>query len=97
MSVSLSHMSVSCILSGYFAFKTPTGSPFLQRLREVLDEYGQTTDIMDCLTRVNKRMAEEYEAYCPKKNPGLHQSKAMSWVASMLTKQLIFTPASQGS
>ncbi len=78
-------------------FKTKKGSPFLQRLQEVLDEYGQTTDIMDCLTRVNKRMAEEYEVSCRKTCPELHKTKVMSCVASMLTKQLIFTPKPQES
>ncbi len=79
------------MVAEYYESTTPVRSSFLQNLREVLYEYGQKTDIMSCLTLMNKRMAEQYEASYPK----IGSSQPMVVVKSMLTKQLIFTPAPQ--
>ncbi len=83
-------------LADYVSSKTLRRSPFLQNLCEVLAAYGQTIDIMSCLTRVGKLMAEQYEAYSQReRSPAQHRRYPAFYVMPVLTKELILTPTPQ--
>ncbi|XP_043827305.1 caspase-3-like [Dromiciops gliroides] len=76
---------------GYYSWRNKKkGSWFIQSLCAVLKEYGQKLEIMQILTRVNRKVALEFET----KNSELpfHTVKQVPCIMSMLTKELYFSP-----
>ncbi|KAM9413968.1 caspase-3b isoform 1-T1 [Salvelinus alpinus] len=69
---------------GYYSWRnTDKGSWFIQALCEMLQRYGKQLDIMQIMTRVNHKVAHDFEA-SPNAN------KQIPCIVSMLTKHLYF-------
>ncbi|KAM4706750.1 caspase-3-like isoform 2-T2 [Discoglossus pictus] len=65
---------------GYFAWRNNVyGSWFIQSLCKMLKEHGKKLELIQILTRVNNRVAFEYET--------CHGRKEMPYFVSMLTKE----------
>ncbi|XP_069796191.1 caspase-3-like [Narcine bancroftii] len=74
---------------GYYSWRnTSNGSWFIQSLCHVLDKYGKKLELMQLLTRVNHKVALEFESdasevqFCAKKQ--------IPCIISMLTKEFYF-------
>ncbi|XP_060720632.1 caspase-3a [Tachysurus vachellii] len=76
---------------GYYSWRnTMTGSWFMQSLCEMLSKYGQELELMQILTRVNYKVALDFES--ASNTPGFHAKKQIPCIVSMLTKEMYFTP-----
>uniref|UniRef100_A0A2K6FVN5 Caspase 7 n=1 Tax=Propithecus coquereli TaxID=379532 RepID=A0A2K6FVN5_PROCO len=74
---------------GYYSWRSPgRGSWFVQALCSVLEEHGKDLEIMQILTRVNNRVARDFESQSD--DPRFHEKKQIPCVVSMLTKELYF-------
>ncbi|XP_041759781.2 caspase-3b isoform X1 [Coregonus clupeaformis] len=74
---------------GYYSWRnTDTGSWFIQALCEMLHQYGKQLDIMQIMTRVNHKVAHDFEA--SSNMPGFNAKKQIPCIVSMLTKDLYF-------
>ncbi|XP_049710630.1 caspase-7 isoform X2 [Elephas maximus indicus] len=74
---------------GYYSWRNPgRGSWFVQALCSVLNEHGKHLEIMQLLTRVNNRVARDFESQS--NDPHFHEKKQIPSVVSMLTKELYF-------
>ncbi|KAM6184731.1 caspase-7 [Rhynchocyon petersi] len=74
---------------GYYSWRNPgRGSWFVQALCSVLDEHGKQLEIMQILTRVNYRVARDFESQSD--DPQFHEKKQIPCMVSMLTKELYF-------
>ena len=76
---------------GFVSWKNSiNGSWFIQSLCYVLEQYGSELEIHQIMTKVNYHVAYEYES---KSNDyRMNQMKQVPHVASMLTKELKFSP-----
>lgn len=76
---------------GYYSWRnTMNGSWFIQSLCEMLKQYGDTLEIMNLLTRVNRKVAYEFES--SSNIPNFDGKKQIPCIVSMLTKELYFSP-----
>ncbi|KAM9377266.1 caspase-3-like [Pholidichthys leucotaenia] len=74
---------------GYYSWRnTENGSWFIQKLCESLDQYGRSLELMQIMTRVNRRVAVEFES--ASNLPGFNQKKQIPAIVSMLTKEFYF-------
>lgn len=76
---------------GYYSWRnTQTGSWFMQSLCEMISKYGKELEILHIMTRVNHKVAVEFESIS--NSPGFDAKKQIPCVVSMLTKEMYFTP-----
>ncbi|XP_057699483.1 caspase-3a [Corythoichthys intestinalis] len=76
---------------GYYSWRnTMTGSWFIQSLCEMLSAHGKTLELLHILTRVNYKVALDFESVSTA--PGFDAKKQIPCVVSMLTKEMYFTP-----
>ncbi|XP_062988757.1 caspase-7 [Elgaria multicarinata webbii] len=74
---------------GYYSWRNPgKGSWFVQSLCSVLSESGKELEILQILTRVNYKVARNYESQS--NDPRFSEKKQVPCVVSMLTKELYF-------
>ncbi|XP_036625411.1 caspase-7 isoform X1 [Trichosurus vulpecula] len=74
---------------GYYSWRNPgKGSWFVQALCSVLNEDGKNLEIMQILTRVNYRVAMDFESQSD--DPSFNEKKQIPCMVSMLTKELYF-------
>ncbi|MCJ8734145.1 hypothetical protein PDJAM_G00231940 [Pangasius djambal] len=74
---------------GYYAWRnTANGSWFISSLCEMLTKYGRELEIMQLMTRVNRKVALEFQS-CSN-IPGFSDKKQIPCIVSMLTKELYF-------
>lgn len=72
---------------GYYSWRSPgKGSWFVQALCSILNEHGKDLEIMQILTRVNYRVARDFESQSF--NPCFNEKKQIPCMVSMLTKEL---------
>ncbi len=82
---------------GYVSFKNRTGgSWFIQSLCDVLEETGDSIDILSNLTTVCHKVATEYESDIPETEEIDHK-KQIPCITSSLTKKMYFKKSSQNS
>ncbi|XP_067838676.1 caspase-3b isoform X2 [Heptranchias perlo] len=75
---------------GYYSWRNTTnGSWFIQSLCHVLDKYGKKLELMQILTRVNHKVALEFESNTSSVN--YNAMKQIPCIISMLTKELYFS------
>ncbi|CAH1792905.1 unnamed protein product [Owenia fusiformis] len=82
------------VVPGYFAWRNSReGSWFIQALCIELEEHGEDPDfdILKIMTRVNRRVAFDFQSNNPR-IPAMNQMKQIPSIVSMLTKELYFTP-----
>jgi len=73
-------------IPGYVSWRNPkNGSWFISALVSVVLEMGEKEHLMDMLTEVNRRVAEEFKS-------SLGKSKQIPGPVSMLRKRLYFHP-----
>ncbi|XP_072288633.1 caspase-3-like [Eucyclogobius newberryi] len=73
---------------GHFAWRNvDNGSWFIQSLCEILPKH-KDLELMQILTRVNRKVAYEYESYST--NPRSNGKKTVPCITSMLTKDFYF-------
>ncbi|XP_077427839.1 caspase-3a [Vanacampus margaritifer] len=76
---------------GYYSWRnTMTGSWFIQSLCEMLSAHGHTLELQHILTRVNHKVALEFESIS--NAPGFDAKKQIPCIVSMLTKEMHFVP-----
>ncbi|KAJ3615026.1 hypothetical protein NHX12_018594 [Muraenolepis orangiensis] len=76
---------------GYYSWRnTTSGSWFMQSLCEMVGRYGKELELLHILTRVNHKVAVEFESIS--NSPGFDAKKQIPCVVSMLTKEMYFTP-----
>ncbi|XP_072520368.1 caspase-3b [Salminus brasiliensis] len=74
---------------GYYSWRnTANGSWFISSLCEMLAKYGRELEIMQIMTRVNHKVAHEFES--SSNLPGFNAMKQIPCIMSMLTKELYF-------
>ncbi|KAM9470567.1 caspase-3b [Clarias gariepinus] len=74
---------------GYYAWRnTANGSWFISSLCEMLSKYGRELEIMQLMTRVNRKVALEFQSSST--TPGFSDKKQIPCIVSMLTKDLYF-------
>lgn len=74
---------------GYYSWRnTANGSWFISSLCEMLAKYGRELEIMQIMTRVNHKVALEFES--SSNLPGFNTMKQIPCIMSMLTKELYF-------
>ncbi|KAF4091407.1 hypothetical protein AMELA_G00036550 [Ameiurus melas] len=74
---------------GYYAWRnTANGSWFISSLCEMLTKYGRELEIMQLMTRVNRKVALEFQSCST--IPGFSEKKQIPCIVSMLTKDLYF-------
>ncbi|NP_001188010.1 caspase-3b isoform X1 [Ictalurus punctatus] len=74
---------------GYYAWRnTANGSWFISSLCELLTKYGRELEIMQLMTRVNRKVALEFQSCST--IPGFSDKKQIPCIVSMLTKDLYF-------
>lgn len=74
---------------GYYSWRnSKDGSWFIQSLCAVLKEFAGKLEFMQILTRVNLKVATEFESFSLDKN--FHGMKQIPCIMSMLTKDLYF-------
>lgn len=74
---------------GYFSWRNSKyGSWFIQALCEMLKKYAHKLELMHILTRVNRKVATEYESFST--DSAFHAKKQIPCIMSMLTKELYF-------
>ena len=84
------------VLTGYFSWRNSSkGSWFVQALTRVLEEHGDSKEIMWILTRTNHITAYEYQSNASKEF--MNKKKQVSQIVSMLTKELYFAPKNRGT
>ncbi|XP_019718062.1 caspase-3a [Hippocampus comes] len=76
---------------GYYSWRnTMTGSWFVQSLCEMLSAHGHALELQHILTRVNHKVALEFESVSTA--PGFDAKKQIPCIVSMLTKEMYFVP-----
>ncbi|KAG1934598.1 caspase-3b [Pimephales promelas] len=74
---------------GYYAWRNVAqGSWFISSLCEMLTKYSKQLEIMQIMTRVNHKVALDFESSC--NTPGFGGKKQIPCIVSMLTKDLYF-------
>lgn len=77
--------------TGYFSWRNSAqGSWFIQALSEVLARHWRDMDLLTIMTRVNKKVAYDFESRTGKEF--MNQKKQIPCITSMLTKEVIFRP-----
>ncbi|KAJ8001230.1 hypothetical protein DPEC_G00192180 [Dallia pectoralis] len=75
---------------GYYSWRnTQTGSWFIQSLCEMIGKYGKELEVQHILTRVNRKVATEFESMST--SADFHAKKQIPCIVSMLTKEMYFT------
>ncbi|XP_006834493.1 PREDICTED: caspase-3 [Chrysochloris asiatica] len=75
---------------GYYSWRnSKDGSWFIQSLCAMLNQYAHKLELMHILTRVNRKVATEFESCSP--DPAFHAKKQIPCIVSMLTKELYFS------
>ena len=78
---------ITDIFLGFIAFGDNNGSWFVRKLCQVLLEQHGEWDLVSMLTEVNYRVATEFTTNIAG-DEVYHDRQTVSWVASMLTKQV---------
>ncbi|XP_038611176.1 caspase-3 [Tachyglossus aculeatus] len=74
---------------GYYSWRNSlNGSWFIQALCAMLKQHAPTLELLHILTRVNRKVATEFESYSP--DASFHAKKQIPCIVSMLTKELYF-------
>lgn len=74
---------------GYYSWRnSKDGSWFIQSLCAMLKLYAHKLELMHILTRVNQKVATEFESFSL--NSTFHAKKQIPCIVSMLTKELYF-------
>ncbi|XP_024138660.1 caspase-3 [Oryzias melastigma] len=74
---------------GYYSWRsTANGSWFIQSLCEMLEKFSKTLDLMRIMTRVNYKVAMQFES--SSSMPGFSGKKQIPCIVSMLTKDFYF-------
>ncbi|KAM4622146.1 caspase-3-like [Polymixia lowei] len=74
---------------GYYSWRnTANGSWFMQGLCEMLQRHGTELELMQIMTRVNHKVATEFES--SSNLPGYSDKKQIPCIVSMLTKDFYF-------
>ncbi|XP_004610417.2 caspase-3 [Sorex araneus] len=74
---------------GYYSWRnSKEGSWFIQSLCDILKQYADKLEFMHILTRVNQKVATEFESYSL--DITFHAKKQIPCIMSMLTKELYF-------
>ncbi|XP_022426662.1 caspase-3 isoform X2 [Delphinapterus leucas] len=74
---------------GYYSWRnSKDGSWFIQSLCAMLKQYAHKLELMHILTRVNRKVAIEFESFS--NDSTLHAKKQIPCIVSMLTKELYF-------
>ena len=77
------------VVTGYFSWRNSArGSWFIQSLCEVLDKHGSDLEMMQIMTRVNHKVAYDFESNAAKEY--MTRKKQIPCIVSMLTKELYF-------
>jgi hypothetical protein len=76
---------------GYYAWRNSLkGSWFIQALCEMLTKYGSKWDLLRILTKVNRRVAMDYQSNCS--DAYMNQRQQIPVFVSTLTKDVKFLP-----
>lgn len=79
------------VVPGYYSWRNSTnGSWFIQALSEVLAKHGKSMEILAIMTRVNRKVAYDFESNASKAY--MSRKKQIPCITSMLTKDLFFRP-----
>lgn len=82
------------VVPGFFSWRnSANGSWFIQALSEVLAKHWETLDLLTMMTRVNKKVAYDFESRTGKEF--MNQKKQIPCITSMLTKEVLFTDKSK--
>ncbi|XP_010972864.1 caspase-3 isoform X1 [Camelus dromedarius] len=74
---------------GYYSWRnSKDGSWFIQSLCAMLKQYAHKLELMHILTRVNRKVAIEFESFSI--DSAFHAKKQIPCIVSMLTKELYF-------
>ncbi|KAK1804115.1 hypothetical protein P4O66_020156 [Electrophorus voltai] len=74
---------------GYYSWRnTANGSWFISSLCEMLTTYARELELMQIMTRVNRKVALEFQSSTAL--PGFNRKKQIPCIVSMLTKELYF-------
>ncbi|XP_054576119.1 caspase-3 isoform X2 [Eptesicus fuscus] len=74
---------------GYYSWRnSKDGSWFIQSLCAMLKQYSRKLELMHILTRVNRKVATEFESFSF--DSTFHAKKQIPCIVSMLTKELYF-------
>eukprot|EP00070_Physeter_catodon_P021522 XP_023983016.1 caspase-3-like [Physeter catodon] len=74
---------------GYYSWRnSKDGSWFIQSLCAMLKQYAHKLELMHILTRVNRKVAIEFESFST--DSTFHAKKQIPCIVSMLTKELYF-------
>lgn len=74
---------------GYYSWRnSKDGSWFIQSLCAALKQYAHKLELMHILTRVNRKVAVEFESFST--DSTFHAKKQIPCIVSMLTKELYF-------
>ncbi|KAL4669514.1 hypothetical protein H8959_008068 [Pygathrix nigripes] len=77
------------IAPGYYSWRnSKDGSWFIQSLCAMLKQYADKLEFMHILTRVNRKVATEFESFSL--DATFHAKKQIPCIVSMLTKELYF-------
>ena len=77
---------------GFYSWRNTTkGSWFIQALCSELNENGFKFDFLTILTFVNRRVAVDFESYCPN-DFRMHAQKQVPCITFMFTRLLKFQP-----
>ena len=80
---------VTFCLVGYYSWRnSKDGSWFIQALCAVLKQCAHKLELMHILTRVNRKVAIEFESFST--DSTFHAKKQIPCIVSMLTKELYF-------
>lgn len=83
------HILLICCLIGYYSWRnSKDGSWFIQSLCAALKQYAHKLELMHILTRVNRKVAVEFESFST--DSTFHAKKQIPCIVSMLTKELYF-------
>ena len=79
-------------IPGFYSWRNPThGSWFVQALASVLSRDSRRDDLLSMLTTVNRRVANEFESFCPGQGD-FDGNKQVPCINSMLTRKVYFCP-----
>ncbi|XP_053393185.1 caspase-3-like isoform X2 [Mercenaria mercenaria] len=79
------------VVPGYYSWRnSANGSWFVQALSDVLAKHWHDMDLLTIMTRVNKKVAYEFESKTGKEF--MNQKKQIPCITSMLTKEVLFKP-----
>ncbi|CAL1542393.1 unnamed protein product [Lymnaea stagnalis] len=77
------------VTPGYASWRNgKMGSWFIQAIVEVFSKKWKSLDLMTMMTRVNKKVAYDFESYS--KDPDRDRKKQIPCIASMLTRDVFF-------